>query len=318
MIPPDPIQSHTLRDGDVAITVLSIGCVVQHWHVAGVPVTLGYADPDAYRTNPVAMGALCGRVVNRIRNAEFTLDGQNWLLDANADNHHIHGGTNGFGLSHWSLTPIGDRAVTLRLHSPHLDQGYPGAVDAEVRMTLDGHRLSYDMTVRTDRATPINLAQHLYFNLMGAGDILNHSLQLAASRYTPNGPDLMPTGEIADVAGTRHDFRTPHLLAGADPDRIGWDGNLVLDRTDGPQAEVTAPNGLRLRMWTDQRGLQLYTSNTLGPHADPNDSAAHAPFAGLCLEAQNLPGALSHPHFGSILCTPDHPYRQRLSIEIAP
>ncbi|WP_186766472.1 aldose epimerase family protein [Puniceibacterium confluentis] len=314
----DPIQSHTLRDGDVEITVLSLGCVVQHWRVGAVPVVLGYADPEAYRSNPVAMGALCGRVVNRIRDARFELDGEVWSLDVNAPPHHIHGGSGGFGLSNWSLTPDGDRAVTLRLHAPHLDQGYPGAVDAEVRMTLDGHRLRYDMTVVPDRETPVNLAQHLYFNLNGFGDVRDHSLRIAASRYTPNGPDLMPTGEIADVAGTDYDFRSAKVLAAADPDRKGWDGNLVLDAGPGPQAEVTAPNGMRLRLWTDQRGIQLYTSNTLGAHTEPNDSAAHAPFAGICLEAQNLPGALKHPQFGSILCSPANPYRQQLEIEITP
>lgn len=314
----DQIQSHTMRDGDVEITVLSLGCVVQHWRVGGVPVVLGYADPQSYRTNPVAMGALCGRVVNRVRDARFNLDGQVWPLDVNAPPHHIHGGSGGFGLSNWTLAPEGDRAVTLHLHSPHLDQGYPGAVDAEVKMTLKGHCLTYDMQVTPDRETPINLAQHLYFNLMGAGDVRDHALRLAASRYTPNGPDLMPTGEIADVSGTPYDFRSPKVLADADPGRQGWDGNVVLDSTDGPQAEVTAPNGMRLRLWTDQRGIQLYTSNTLGPHAETNDSAAHAPFGGICLEAQNLPGALMHPQFGSILCTPDHPYHQHLQIEITP
>jgi aldose 1-epimerase len=315
---PDPIQSHTLRDGTVEITVLSLGCVVQHWRVGDVSVVLGYADPEAYRTNPVAMGALCGRVANRIRDARFTLGAKVWPLDVNAPPHHIHGGSGGFGLSNWTLTPEGERSVTLRLQSEHLDQGYPGAVDAEVRLTLDGHRLIYDMTVRPDRETPVNLAQHLYFNLMGSGDVRDHTLRLAASRYTPTGPDLMPTGEIADVAGTAYDFRTPKVLSDADPHRHGWDGNVVLDDGPGPQAEVTAPNGMRLRMWTDQRGIQLYTSNALGPHATANEGSAHAPFGAICLEAQNLPGALMHPQFGSILCTPERPYRQYLEIEITP
>ena len=314
----DPIQSHVLRDGAVEITVLSLGCAMQDWRVNGVPVVLGYAEPEAYRTTNMAMGAVCGRVVNRIRDARFTLDGQVWNLDVNAPPHHIHGGAGGFGLVNWTMRPEGDRAVRLRLQSPHLDQGYPGAVDAAVRLSLDGYRLRYQMTVRPDRPTPINLAQHLYFNLMGRGDVRDHVLRLAASRFTPNSDEIIPIGEICDVTGTRWDFRAPARLADADPDGEGWDGNVILDKAPGPQAEVTAPNGMRLRMWTDQRGIQLYTSGNLRHHAAPNDSAAHLPFGGLCLEAQNLPGALEHPQFGSILCDPDHPYVQTLDVEITP
>lgn len=315
---PDEIQSHTLSDADTRITVLSMGCAVQDWQVVGTPVVLGYGKAEDYRSNPVAMGALCGRVVNRIRDARFVLNGVEWHLPANAPPHHIHGGPQGLGLRNWRMERDGDRAVRLSLHSPHLDQGYPGAVDFQVTLTLKGRRLTYDILGVPDRETPINLAQHVYFNLTGAGTVRDHSLRIAAAHHTPNGPDLMPVGQIAPVAGTRYDFRQPQILDTADPDYSGWDANLVLDPGTGPQAEVRAPNGMRLRLWTDQRGVQLYTSNTLGPHGTPGSGAPHAPFAGLCLEAQDLPGALDFPDFGSILCTPEQPYLQVTSIEITP
>lgn len=314
----ESIETHVLRDGDVAITVLSMGCALQDWRVGDVPVVLGYGAAEDYRTNPVAMGTICGRVVNRIRDARFTLEGTEYRLPANAAPHHIHGGPQGLGLRNWRMERDAERAVRLTLHSAHLDQGYPGAVDFEVVLRLDGHRLSYDMRGVPDRVTPINLAQHVYFNLTGAGDVRDHALRLAASRYTPNGADLLPLGRIDPVAGTRYDFREVRVLADVDTDRSGWDGNLVLEATDGPQAEVTAPGGMRLRLWTDQRGVQLYTANTLGPHGTPGAGAVHRPFAGLCLEAQNLPGALHHPDFGSILCAPDRPYVQQTTIEVAP
>ena len=119
----DDIRSHVLRDGDTAVTVLSVGCAVQDWTVGGRRVVLGYADPQAYRVNPVSMGVVCGRVVNRISGSAFTLDGEVWRLPPNEGAHHLHGGPGGFGWKHWTMEPDGDRAVRLGLHSPHLDQG---------------------------------------------------------------------------------------------------------------------------------------------------------------------------------------------------
>ena len=312
------IQSHTLRCGDTEVTVLSIGCAVQSWTVGGRPVVLGFADPEAYRSATNGMGALCGRVVNRIRNARFTLDGQEWLLATNDGPHQLHGGPEGIGRQVWDLQPDGPQAVHLSLVSPHLDMGYPGEVRFDVTLRLDGRRLSYDMRAVPDRPTPVNLGQHLYFNLNGAGEIRDHRLRIAASRYTPNDAAIIPVGRIDPVDGTKYDFRQPVLLGEADPDRSGWDGNVVLDDGPGPQAEVTAPDGMRLRLWTDQPGLQVYTAQTLSAQAPAGPGALHRPFAGLCLEAQALPDTPNCPQFGSILCTPDAPYRQQTSIEIAP
>lgn len=311
-----PIERHILQDGDVRIAVLSMGCAVQNWQVGNTPVVLGYADPEAYRTNPVAMGAICGRVVNRVRNAQLKIDGQIWHLPANLGAHHIHGGPGGLGLCNWQMERDGDRAVHLRYHSPHGDQGYPGAVEFTVEMRLNGRRLTYVMTGTPSQKTPINLAQHLYFNLMGAGTIHDHVLRLAADRYTPNGPDNMPLGHIAPVDGTRYDFRTPRRIG--DVDGQGCDGNVMLNAGGGPQAEVTAPNGLRLRLWSQEPGLQLYTSGGLAPHGTPLPGGAHAAFGGLCLEAQGMPVAFGASALEQCLYEPGQEYRQLLEIEIAP
>ncbi|MGP6089154.1 aldose epimerase family protein [Antarctobacter jejuensis] len=315
----DPISSHVLRDGDTRITVLSMGCAVQDWQVAGRRVVLGYDDPEAYRLNPKSMGIVVGRVVNRIGYGRFTLDGQEWHLPlAPGAQHHLHGGPAGLGKRNWQITPVGDRAVVLRLHSPHLDQGYPGAVDFQVRISLDGAALTWDLTARPDRETPVNLAQHLYFNLAGAGTVRDHALQLRAAHVTPTGPDLIPTGALMPVAGTRFDFRVARAIAQADPESAGYDLNYALDDGDGPVAEVTAPDGMRLRLWTDQPGLQVYTSNSLTEYAAPWPGPHHGPFGGICLEAQVFPNALNTPEFPSILVSPDTPYRQVTTIEIAP
>lgn len=312
-----PISSHVLRDGHTQVTVLSLGCAVQDWQVAGRRVVLGYDDPEAYRENPGSMGLVVGRVANRTAQGRFTLDGETWQLDVGDGPHHLHGGPMGLGKRNWRMEPEGPRAVRLSLQSPHLDQGYPGAVDFEVRMSLEGATLTWDMTAVPDRVTPVNLAQHLYFNLMGSGTVRDHALRLAASAYTPTGPDLIPTGELPSVDGTRFDYRRLRHIDEADPDGEGYDLNFALDETDGPAAELVAPDGMRLRLWTDQPGLQVYTCGFLKPYAMPWPGVEHGNFSGICLEAQAFPNALNTPGFGSILVSPDKPYRQVTRIEIA-
>jgi aldose 1-epimerase len=190
----------------------------------------------------------------------------------------------------------------------------------------------------------VNLCQHLYFNLAGAGDIRDHRFRIAAARYTPTQADGLPSGEIRAVAGSRFDLRQPRRLSEADPEGAGFDQNFVLapargdhagaqgprggagpdaaapgDPASGPPlAEAWAPDGMRLRLWTDQPGLQFYTGAFLTPHATPWPGVAHGPFGGFCMEAQGFPDAVNRPGFPSVLCTPDQPYRQRTTIEIAP
>ena len=308
----DQITSHVLRDAETEVTVLSMGCAVMDWHVRGRPVVLGYAEPEHYRMNPASMGVICGRVANRIADAQFTLNGTTHALPANAAPHHLHGGPGGLGWRNWQMSPDGTRAVECRLVSEDGDQGHPGRVAFRVLLTLEGGRLTWEMEGRPDRVTPINLAQHLYFNLAGQGTVADHHLRVAADRYTPNGPDLVPLGRIDPVEGTAYDFRTPRRLGEVD----ALDGNAVLTSGGDPAAEVVAPDGMSLRLWTDRPGLQIYTSNSLRRSLPEGPGAAHGRFAGLCLEAQDFPNTVNVPAFGSILCSPDAPYRQVTSIEI--
>lgn len=139
---------------------------------------------------------------------------------------------------------------------------------------------------------------------------------IAASSYTPAGPDLIPTGQIVPLDGAAFDFRKPRSLAAADLDCTGIDHNYVLDPIDGPVARLTAPTGLTLEMETDQPGLQLYTATHLAPFATPLPDQQHAVFTGLCLEPQGFPNAVNEPGFPSIIATPDCPYRQVLRVTI--
>lgn len=312
---PSLVRSHVLRSPGVEVTVLSVGCAVQSWVVDGLPVVLGYADPLAYLHNPVSMGIVVGRVANRIRRAQITVEGQVYDLDRNHGGHCIHGGAGGVGWCNWDLTPLSDRAVRLSLVSPHLDQGFPGEMRLDVTLHLEGRALVYEMQARSDRRTPVNLAQHQYFNLMGAGDIRDHDLQVQAARYTPTGPDYFPTGQIAPVEGTAYDFRRFCRIAEADPEARGHDASFVLDSGPGPQAVLRAPGGLSLRLTTNRPCLQLYTGGGLGPQAEPGPGAAHKAFGGLCLEAQDWPDAQAQG-FPETQCGPGLDYAQRTVIEI--
>jgi aldose 1-epimerase len=306
------ISQHLLRDGETEITVLSMGCAIMDWRVRDRSVVLGYAAPEHYRQNPASMGVVCGRVINRIADARFALNGVEYALPANDGPHHLHGGPQGLGRRNWDMERIDDHAVRLTLVSEDGDQGYPGRVRFVVHLSLNAGCLTWEMEALPDRVTPINLGQHLYFNLMGAGTVKDHVLTITADRYTPTRADLVPEGRIAPVDGTAFDFRKGVRLG----DGAGWDGNVVLNPEADIAAELTAPDGVRLRLWTDRPGVQVYTANKLAQSLPEGRGAAHRPWAGICLEAQGLPNAVNEPSFGSILCSPDAPYRQVTSIEI--
>ncbi len=315
-----PLMQATLRHGDETVTLLSYGCATCDWRVplggARVPVVLGHDDPTGYLTNAPHLGIIAGRVANRTARARFTLDGRRYDLDANEPPHHLHGGQSGTGHRNWQFDPDGGHGLRASCRIDHLEDGYPGAVaiTALIRLGVDG--LTYDLTARPDRPSPVNLAQHNYYNLMGGGAIWDHSARIAAHDHTPTDAQMIPTGHIEPVAGTRYDLTQTRSFATADRMRQGTDVNLVLDpdRDSAPAAEVTAPNGLHLRLWTDQPGMQLYTGGGL-PGAP---AQGLRPFGGFCLEPQGFPDALNQPGFPSIICTPDQPYRQTTRIQIGP
>lgn len=298
--------------------MLSLGCVTQDWRVLRggqpVPVVLGFSDPEAYRGNPHYIGAIAGRVANRISGSGFDLGGQRWRLEANEPPNHLHGGPAGLSHRNWQMEPDGARAVRMRVTSEHGEGGYPGRLDVEVTVTLSGAQLCYEMVARSDRPTPVNLAQHSYYSL-GAPSVRDLRLTVPAAHVTPCGPAMLPTGEIRPVQGTPLDFRAGRRIDLADPHGQGIDLNYVLS---GDEPVTLRGNGMRLELRGDQPCLQLYTGHKLSPGAAPSGGQVHTPFAGLCLEPQGYPDAVNRPEFPSPLATPEEPYRQRLTVTIAP
>jgi aldose 1-epimerase len=267
-----------------------------------VDVVLGFADLDGYLAHPEPyLGALVGRYANRIAGGRFPLDGVIYSLAQNNAPNSLHGGEHGFDKRVWDVEPV-EHGLRLGRVSAHGEEGFPGRLDVSVTYTLDESgalRIAYEAT--TDAPTLVNLTNHSYFNLSGSGNAGGHELRLAASRFTPVDGDLIPTGALDDVTGTRFDFREPRKVG------AGYDHNFVLDKglTAAPVeiAELHDPaSGRVLTVATTEPGIQLYT-------ADHLSDGPFSPGDGIALETQHFPDSPNRPEFPSTELRPGEVYR---------
>lgn len=315
------VREAVLESPTARVAILSYGCVVRDWRREGVPMVLGFERFEDYPLHSRSFGIVAGRVANRIAGGRFTLGGREYRLATNNGPNHLHGGTVGLGRRVWAMeTDSAANAVRLSYLSPDGEEGYPGTVAFAVTYALAGDRLTCAMEGVPDRPSPVNLAQHSYYNLAGSGDVRGHVLRIDADHVTPTDAGLIPTGALLPVAGTRFDFRSPRPYEAADAEREGHDINYVLRPgrdPAAPAAEVEAA-GRRLRLWTGEPGLQLYTAAKLDVAVPGLDGLRYGAFAGLCLEAQHWPDAVNRPEFPGVIRAPEAPYRQELVVEIAP
>jgi aldose 1-epimerase len=280
-----------------------------------VDVVLGPQDVAGGLPTFPAAGSIVGRFANRIAGAEFTIDGASYRLVPNEGRNQLHGGPGGFAHREWSRDsePGGDgRAASFRLVSEDGDQGYPGRLEVSATYALGmADELAITYQARSDRATPINLTHHAYFNLAGAGDVLGHELWIDADRYLPIDHEKIPTGEIASVEGTPFDFRNPSPIGARIGELAGWPGgydHCLIFRAGrdphGPRARLRHPeSGRVLEIVTDQPGIQLYSGNHFDDLA--GGGGVHYPrHGGVALETQHFPDSVHHPEFPPVILRP--------------
>lgn len=316
----------TLRSDVASVSILNYGCVVRDWQVytpnGPIPVVLGFNEFEHYRLHSPSFGIIAGRVANRTARGRFQLNDIDYQLPINNGVNHLHGGIHGLGRRLWDLeTDTESNSVILKYHSADGEEGYPATVDFTVTYRLEGARLTCEMSGIPSAQTPINLAQHSYYNLNGMGDVRDHAIEIVANYYTPVDDTQIPTGDILPVANSRFDFTKPTTFNNTDPEKLGVDHNLVLDASRdkaNPSATVYAPqSNLELRLWTQEPGLQLFNAPEMNMPIVGLNGEHYGPFAGVCLEAQHFPDSLNRPEWPSIISTPDKPYQQTLIVEIA-
>ena len=285
-------------------------------------IVLGFDNLRQYLAgNPSYLGCTVGRVANRTAKGRFQLDGKKYKLAVNNGPHHLHGGVRGFDKVVWSAEIVKGReaAVAFTYLSRHGEEGYPGNLDVTVLMTLtNADELRIDYTATTDRATPVNLTNHSYFNLAGGGNVLDHELKVAAKAYIPVDGTSIPTGKQVPVAGTAFDF-TKRKAIGRDFARligkpIGYDHNFVLkgggQRLAACGTVYERTTGRVMEVRTTEPGVQVYTGNWLDGTQCGHSGIYYTQHSGLCLETQHFPDALHQPKFPSIILRPGQTYTQ--------
>ena len=322
------IDQYTLRNAaGMTVKVITLGGIITELDVPDrngkfADVVLGFDDLQGYLGGHPYFGALVGRYCNRIAKGKFTLDGHDYKLAKNNGPNHLHGGEKAFDKVVWKAEEVkvrGGAALKLRYHSPDGEEGYPGNLDAAVSyLLLDNNELHIHYQATTDKATPVNLTNHTYFNLAGIkdGDILGHELTIAADKYTPADDTLIPTGKIEPVAGTPFDFTKPKAMGqdiaktGGDPS--GYDLNYVLNSGGGKlelAARVTEPKtGRVMDVLTTEPGIQFYTGNFLDGKTKGKGGVAYGKHFAFCLETQHFPDSPNHANFPSTILKPGETY----------
>ena len=304
-----PVHAIALQGPRLAARLLTMGATVQDLRLQGIdrPLVLGFPNLAPYLDAGLYVGAIVGRFANRIGGAAFTLDGVTHPLDRNFRGRHLlHGGVDGLHHQLWQIDEVGVDHAILSVRLPDGHMGFPGDLRIRAEISVAKDALALVLEASSDAPTPCNLAHHGYFDLDGSGDIRSHRLEIAAESYLPVDADLIPTGQIAPVAGTAFDFRDPREIGAA-----AYDHNFCLAPARKglrPVARLVGGSGVALWIETTEPGLQLYD----GRHFDGInglDGRIYGPHAGLALETQGWPDAPNHPAFPDSILRPGQIYR---------
>ncbi len=313
------VEIYTLtNDKGLRVCIMTYGATVVSLEVAdragkAGDIVLGYEGLEGYIKNSPYFGSVVGRYGNRIAKGRFELDGVTYKLAANNGENHLHGGIKGFDKVVWKAEPVqeeGAVAVKLSYLSRDGEEGYPGNLAVVVVYSLSNdNELKISYAATTDKATPVNLTHHSYFNLAGEGDILGHELMINSDAYTPVDSGLIPTGELRPVKRTPFDFTSPHTIG----ERIarvegGYDHNFV--RRNGGKAlglaalVVDPKSGRTMEIGTTEPGLQFYSGNFLDGTITGKAGRVYSKHSGFCLETQHFPDSPNKPGFPSTILRP--------------
>jgi len=306
------------------VKVTNYGTIITELHVPDrngklADIVLGFDNLNQYQGSHPYFGATVGRVANRISRGRFSLDGKEYRLAINNGPNALHGGLKGFDKAIWKTTQTGETSLSFRYVSVDGEEGYPGKLEVETRISLTGDAdLCIEYLAVTDKPTPLNLTNHTYFNLKGEGDVLNHELQIEADNYTPTDETLIPTGVIASVQGTPLDFTKPAAIGSRfsqlKGDPIDYDHNFVI-RSKGKELSTAGrvyepTSGRMLEVLTTQPGIQLYTANYLDGSLIGKRGIAYRRHEAFCLETQHFPDSVNHPNFPSSILRPGEHYHE--------
>jgi aldose 1-epimerase len=322
------VQEFTLTNTSGAkAKIITYGATLTELHVPDKDgklgdVVLGFDDLKGYLGNDPYFGSTVGRVANRIAKGKFTLDGKEYTLATNNGPNALHGGKKGFDKVIWKAEPVASNdgaAAKFTYTSADGEEGYPGKLTATVTYTLTNkNELRLEYTATTDKATPVNLTNHSYFNLAGpaSGDILDHEMTIVADKYTPTDDTLIPTGEIKPVKATPFDFTTPTPIGKHIGDvKGGYDLNYVLKSGEGKGPWLAAKvrdtkSGRVMEVSTTEPGIQFYTGNFLDGSIKGKGGVAYKKHQAFCLEAQHYPDSVNHKDFPSMILEPGKTYKQ--------
>ncbi len=324
-----PVEMFTMTNAKgMVVKVITYGAIMTELRAPDrdgkmADIVLGFDNLKQYLDGHPYFGATIGRVANRIAKGKFTLDGTAYTVATNNYPNHLHGGIKGFDKVVWTAErPMSTQkgvSVKFSYISPDREEGYPGTLSVTVTYTLtNDNELRLDYRATTDKATPVNLTNHSYWNLAGEGDILGHELMLAADRYTPVDDTLIPTGELKAVAGGVMDFTKPMAIGSRIRELTnkpsGYDHNYVLNGGGKGMtlaARVYEPkSGRVMEILTTEPGIQFYTGNFLDGTLKGKRGVVYQKHYAFCLETDHFPDALNHPTFPPIVLRPGETYRQ--------
>ena len=317
------------NDNGIEVYITNYGGRIVSWLVPdrdgkNADIVLGYDSIEGYlNSNEVYFGSLIGRYGNRIAEGKFELDGTEYTLAINNPPNHLHGGPNGFHNVIWDAKQISDKHLRLQYFSEDGEEGYPGNLQVQVHYLLNNdNELMIDYTAVTDQKTVINLTNHAFFNLAGAGSgtVNNHELMINAEHFTPVDSTLIPTGEIAPVAGTPFDFTSPKAI-GRDLDQeneqldfgMGFDHNFVLNKQNQGALELAArvyepESGRVMEVLTTEPGIQFYGGNFLDGSDTGKEGVPYEFRSAFCLETQHFPDSPNQPNFPTTVLEPGEMY----------